>query len=109
MHTSKDDNEINKTSYGEVRAICSPIIGCQFVCESNLRRSHASGWLLPICLGVGVSIDPLRKYTCGNNPVVEDVTLGPVGQDHRECNARLVRANVEGILFSLSVYFESAN
>jgi hypothetical protein len=47
MHTSKDESEIDKTSYGEVRGSLQLQIRCQFVCESKLRRSHAGSDATP--------------------------------------------------------------
>ena len=42
-------------------------------------------------------------------PSMGRCNLGPVGQDHRERNARPSKVNIEEVLFFLSVYLESAS
>jgi hypothetical protein len=55
MHTSKDGNEINEASYGKLRVVSNPIVGCQLVCgKQAAAQSCGLRCSSPICLGVGV-------------------------------------------------------
>ena len=60
--------------------------------KAKLRRSRAGcRCSSQFVLASGFSIDLLDKSTLGKNLGMEDVNWGPVRQDHRERNARLVR------------------
>jgi hypothetical protein len=102
MHKSKDDSEIDKTCCGEVRGSLQLQIRCQFVCESKLRRSHAASDAAPNLSWRRCLERSYAKVYSWKQPLsMDDVTWVPVGQDHREGNARPSKANIEEVLCSL--------
>ena len=69
--------------------------------KAKLRRSRAGcRCSSQFVLALVFSIDLLDKSTLGKNLGMEDVNWGPVRQDHRERNARLVRRTLRK-LYSL--------